>query len=251
MSRVPTLLRPRWLVWHGALVLVLVAFTLLGRWQLGSFEHSGDDAAADRTPVALSAVTAPGGRLAAGDVGTAVRASGQYDEAMRLLVPGRRLDGRTGYLVVAPLRLRDGGVLPVLRGWVAGPGAAAAQSPAGPVTVTGVLTRSESERDSAVDPLDVLPAGQVPYVATVLLLEALPVSDADLVDGYLTLAGERPAPAAAPVPVEPEAGGGGVSRWRNLAYALQWWLFAGAATFFWWSVIRRSAREREPAPSEP
>jgi cytochrome oxidase assembly protein ShyY1 len=45
----------------------------------------------------------------------------------QLLVPGRSLDGRTGYLVLTPLRVRtDAGstqsaapVLPVVRGWTA------------------------------------------------------------------------------------------------------------------------------------
>jgi hypothetical protein len=40
---------------------------------------------------------------------------------------------------------------------------------------------------------------------------------------------------------------GGVGKWRNLGYGLQWWFFAGAAVFFWLSVIRRSLRERRAA----
>ena len=56
-----------------------------------------------------------------------VRGSDAVDE--QFLVSGRSLDGRTGYLVVIPLRVRTDArstqsaapVLPVVRGWTAGP----------------------------------------------------------------------------------------------------------------------------------
>ena len=94
---------------------------------------------------------------------------------------------------------------------------------------------------------------RLPYVATVTLLDALPYKPSELYDGYLALLSEVPAPSARPVPanvafVEP---GGGVSRWRNLAYALQWWLFAGAAVFFWWLVIRRAVTDARRPPRGP
>jgi ABC-type nickel/cobalt efflux system permease component RcnA len=31
--------------------------------------------------------------------------------------------------------------------------------------------------------------------------------------------------------------GGGLS-WRNLAYALQWWVFALFAAYMWWRMVR-------------
>jgi hypothetical protein len=83
------------------------------------------------------------------------------------------------------------------------------------------------------------------------VLDATRYQASELYDGYLALRAERPAGRALPVPVPAQAvlqGDGGVGRWRNLAYALQWWLFAGAAVFFWWSVLRRAERE-QAAPS--
>jgi cytochrome oxidase assembly protein ShyY1 len=99
-----------------------------------------------------------------------------------------------------------------------------------------------------VDPLAALPKGQVPYLASVQLLDALPYSPDELYDGYLLLRSERPAAAVAPAPVEARGvDDGGVSRWRNLGYGLQWWFFAGAAVWFWWTVLRRSLREQRAA----
>jgi DNA-binding transcriptional regulator of glucitol operon len=40
---------------------------------------------------------------------------------------------------------------------------------------------------------------------------------------------------------------------QNFGYALQWWLFAGFAAFFWWRIVRDAARRSEdaPTPAEP
>ena len=240
------LLRLRWLPWHAALVAILVAFVLLGRWQLGSFEGADDEPARASAAVPLTSMTDPGARLSPDAIGTVVRATGSYDEAEQLFVPERRHDGRDGTLVVALLRT-DEGILPVLRGWVPGRDSAPARAFGGDVEVTGVLRPSETEQDSTVDPLAELGEREIPYLSSVLVLSTTRIAPGELYDGYLTLTEQRPAADPAPALVEPRDLDGGVSRWRNLAYALQWWLFAGAAVFFWWAVIRRSARDRELA----
>lgn len=249
-------LQPRWLAWHLLLVVVLVSFTWLGRWQLGAFEHKADDGVAmpqpgDRRPEALDALSRPGGRLADGDVGRRVTATGSYEEDRTLLVPDRTEPGgeRTGYLVVTPFRT-DGGVLPVVRGWAHASSSVAEEPPLGRIRITGLLQRSE---DGPPDGRQVdARAGQLPYVATVTVLDALPYSAVELYDGYLALRSEQPGRSgpASLVPVQAQAvATGGVGRWRNLAYALQWWLFAGAAVFFWFVVLRRAVQEqREPDP---
>ncbi len=221
-----------------------MAFTLLGRWQLGSFEESGRDRTGEEQPAALASVTRAGDRLTDDGAGSRVTAHGSYDPDGQLLVPARPHRGATGFLVVTSLRTGDG-VLPVVRGWAATPTGPTVVVPTGPVTVTGVLQPSETEEDSTVDPFEPLPAGQIPYVSTVQVLGALPIPDEEIFDGYLALTAQRPSTEPGPELVEPRELDGGVGRWRNLAYALQWWLFAGAAVFFWWAVIRRSARDED------
>jgi cytochrome oxidase assembly protein ShyY1 len=180
-----------------------------------------------------------------------VRVSGTYDAGRTLLVPGRERAGRDGFLVVTPLRSADG-VVPVLRGWVPTRRSPAVRGPDGQVLVTGRLQASESSDASAVDPLDPLPSGQVAYVSTVVLLDAWRVPSQQIYDGYVVLGRERPAASATPATVAAQRPSGGVSRWRNLAYALQWWLFAGAAVFFWASVLRRAYSERRrPRDDDP
>jgi cytochrome oxidase assembly protein ShyY1 len=237
------LLAPRWLAWHAALVAALVAFGLLGAWQLEGFRDAGSGAPATRQqdPAALADVLRPGGALPDEAVGRRVRAVGRYDGSSTLLVPGRTDGGREGFLVLTPLR-SPGGVLAVNRGWVPATDVPAVVPPSGEVTVTGVVRRSEEQAESRVDPFAELPDGQVPYVSTVLLLDRLPYDPDDVYDGYLSLQREAPTADAVPVPVA-SAPDGGAGRWRSLGYALQWWFFGAAAVFFWWAVIRRSLRE--------
>ena len=248
-----SLLAPRWLAWHGALVVVLVAFTLLGNWQLGSFADADgrQESAAARAAAPVAEVIAPGRRLTGDAVGRTVTATGRFDEATQLLVPGRRLRDRDGFLVLTALRTSEG-VLPVNRGWVPDPDDPGTEVPAGEVTVTGVVQPSESESDARVDVLADLPDGQLPYLATVALLDAWPFPGDELFDGYVVLSAQQPSAGSSPALVEPRDLDAGVGKWRNLGYALQWWFFAAAAVFFWWSVIRRSLRERredEPVAS--
>jgi cytochrome oxidase assembly protein ShyY1 len=240
------LLGPRWLLWHAALVVVLVAFTLLGFWQLDHFEHHARSRA-DRPVVAIDDVTRPGGRLADDDVARRITARGTYDGSRTRLVPGREHDNRAGFLVVTPLRTTSG-ILPVVRGWVASRSSVAATPPTGPVTLTGRLQGSESSDASATDPL-ALPANEIAYVSTVSLLETWPYSPRTLYDGYVVATREVPAGSASPARVEAQRPSGGVGRWRNFAYALNWWLFGGAAIFFWGSVIRRAVTEQRTGRS--
>jgi cytochrome oxidase assembly protein ShyY1 len=242
-------LRPRWWAWHAALLAVLVAFGWLGWWQVRSFDESATQTTAGAPVLDVDRVTAPGGRLGSGDVGRRVRAEGSWVPDGQLVVPDREVDGRAAALVVTPLRT-DRGLLPVVRGWVPD-GTPAPRPPGGRVEVVGVVQPSETEADAtaAVD----LPEGQLAYVATVTLLEQLPYDAGDLYDGYAVLRAEQPPDPQAPQRLEPSerAGPGGVGRWRNLAYGLQWWLFAGAAIFFWAAVLRRAAREQAGPDPEP
>ncbi len=242
-------LLPRWWAWHLALVTVLVSFGWLGWWQVSSFERAAP-VRATTDVVRLDRVAVPGGRLGRDDIGRRVRAEGSWDGSGQRLVPDRERNGRSGVLVVTPLRT-SAGVLPVLRGWAPGPRAAAAP-PAGTVTVTGFLQRSETEADATV--IGPPTADELPYVATVTVLEALPYTADELYDGFVVLTGEQPAAAGAPLLVEPRERqappSGGVGRWRNLAYGVQWWVFALAAVVFWASVIRRAEQERRRPPPD-
>ncbi|MFD0665938.1 SURF1 family protein [Thermocatellispora tengchongensis] len=201
-----TVFSPRLVALHLLLVVVLVSFGLLGRWQLGVFEDSGRPrVAADPAPVAVSTLTQAGRHMTTDAVSRRVTAEGTYDLGRQLLVAGR--DG--GFWVLAPLDLGDGTAIPVVRGRItdaADPAAKAA--PQGKVTVTGRLRPSE-QVDGVPRRVRSLPEGQVLTVSTAELINVW--SGLRLRDGYVVATGQNPPDAAplTPVHVDPPTVPGG------------------------------------------
>lgn len=246
-----SLLHPRWLAVHAVAAALVVAFAALGWWQLGVYRDSdARQDLRDRPPVPVADVAEPGSALG-GAADRAVTATGSY--VAELVVPARVHDGVLGAYAVGLLETADG-TLTVLRGWEPDPDRTPAAPNGHDVTVSGHLVAPE---DPAVATgRSPLPPGQVGYLAPEAVAGAAGVERADLYEGYLVLAEEQPAPAAAPqrLDVGTVAPIRDVSPWQNLSYWAQWWVFAGAVVAFWVSAVRslvKSRRETAPAPDGP
>lgn len=250
---------PRMLV---LLVLLLGAAAVcarLGVWQLDRAELRGEAAArAEQAelmgapPAPLADVLAPQSPFSGDLVGQKVEVTGAFEDDP-LLVAGRALDGRTGYLLLHPLRVDvapgDAPVLPVVRGWVESPEVAAGLEPApsGTVDLVGYLQAGEAAGQEQ------LPEGQVDAISSAELVNRW---EGPIYSGYLVLAEIEPAqdPAIGLLP-PPTAPGGGLNV-QNLAYALQWWIFGGFAVFVWARLVRDEARAEveqteHPSPERP
>lgn len=258
-----TALTPRMIVLLLLLLGAAAVCARLGVWQLDRAQERGraaevaEASAREGTPpVPLAEVLAPQQPVTGEMVGRHVTVTGTYEDD-ELLVVGRELDGRTGFLVLTPLRVTDAGageavsdggageavsdggaspaVLPVVRGWVESPEAAAALTPApgGTVTVAGFLQGGEAVGEGG------LPAGQVDAISTGSLANRW---DGPIYSGYLVLRTSDPAQddglGLLPAPSLP---GGGLNL-QNLAYALQWWIFGGFAVLLWARLVRDEAR---------
>lgn len=226
-----TALRPRFLALLAVALLLASAFAWLGDWQLS---RARDEAAREvraeaeaREAAPLQEVLAPAEPVTGDDVRRLVTVSGHLDGSKLLQVPGRELDGEPGSWLLAPLEV-DGtdGTLPVVLGWLPSGNPVPAVG-GGPVDLTGRLEQSEP------------PAGGLTPTTT----RVPAVSSADLVNlwdpplytAYLAVV--DPQPPLRPVPEsEPPSG----LALQNLSYALQWWLFAGFAVFFWWRLVKDS-----------
>ncbi len=246
---------PRWFAIHAGTAAAITAFVLLGLWQLGQFQRPATAPSIDPgAAVALTEVSSAGrpgdagaGDAGAGDaeagdsgaVGRLVTVRGTYDGKRQVLVADRRLQGRAGLVVLTPLRTADGSAVIVDRGWVPAAGVAATAVPAGPVTVTGRLTRSETDADTGVPPLADPPPGRAHRINSAELSRELPYA---VHGGYLSLLDQQPPSAAAPEVASAGEGGGG--RWYNAGYAMQWFLFAVAAAGFWARLVITELRER-------
>jgi cytochrome oxidase assembly protein ShyY1 len=250
-----TLLSPRIVGLHLLTIGVLVAFILLGRWQLGVFEDSGKPrVSTDPAPVAVATLSPVGVQMMAASVGRRVSVEGVYDAQRQLLVadrqpdvdaPGGNVSRGAGYWVLTPLKLDDGTLVPIVRGWVARDTDPVAV-PGGRVAVIGRLRPQESS-DSVQRRAEGVPAGQVQTVSTGELVNVW--SGQKVHTGFVVA--QPPSGSLAPVRVSPPVVGGTFT-WRNLAYAANWWIFAGFAVFMWFHFVRdavRADRDRDRGKS--
>lgn len=164
--------------------------------------------------------------------------TGEYLVEQQLLVRNRPRNSLPGFEVLVPLRLSDGTVFVVDRGWVPGgstPDApdAVPPTPAGEVTVVVRLKPGEPKI-----PGRGAPDGQL---ATVRLPDVAALIDAPTYTGmYGLLDSEDPAPAESPLPAFRPAEDEG----PHLSYALQWIVF-GLMAFV--GLIWAVRRERKIA----
>ncbi|MCH8612549.1 SURF1 family protein [Arsenicicoccus dermatophilus] len=247
---IQTLRKPRWLRALAGAFVFMLACVWLGQWQLGRYEHKQAKVRAIDRNYAAPAVPLrellPTTTTGVDDqtLWRQVRAEGRYDPNP-LLVRNRPRDGERGYEVVWPLRLTDGSVLLVDRGWLAAGEGAASQLPAvppaptGPVTVTGWLRWGETDLDKA-------PArGQLASINYTIAQEQIsgPVNHA-----YLVLAAENATKAGDPAtglaaPPGPDRDQG----WNNMSYFGQWWLFGLVAIAMVLYAARREHLEEQRA----
>lgn len=242
------------------MLLLAVAFVcgMLGRWQLDRAQLRGEQAETQRraelagaAPIDLLEALVPGQSFAAENVGRRVVVVGEYLPQGQLLVVERVAEGQLGRLVLTPLRVsapgseHDGAILPVVRGWVPGDTEPTASNsallvPSGQVEVAGFLQSGEAMGDLLADGLtdSISPAALVNHWG------------GPGFTGYLVQSGGNPAPDAAltllPMPTNDNAG----FNLRNLFYALQWWLFGGAALALWIRLVRDDAQDALEAQAQ-
>lgn len=231
-------LTPRWLMLGLLLVGLIVGATMLGRWQWDRTQlilAAERAAAAEPVPVEEALgdpVTQP---LPAESIGRPVIAVGQYEADRQAVVVNRSLDGEPGSWIVTGLRIPDGSLVPVLRGWVESGDSAAAAVPSGEVRVEGVLQPEE-----------------IFYAGAPASAEAISAIARDSLErawgepvppGFVVLADQQPGSPAAPIPVPPTVQTADVPfPLQNFFYAFQWWIFAAFGVFLYLRWLRIEAR---------
>jgi len=240
--------RPKWI---AGLVLALVVagvFAFLGRWQLErSFDESRVTGPDTELAVPLRDIAQPQMGVGSEVAWRRVSADLEIVPGDTLILSGRVNTDATGWWVVGHAVDADGVSLAVAAGWAATEeealAAAAAFDEAGALgEVTGRYLPPESPQQSD------FVAGKRSALSPAELLNIWPSVD-EIYGGYLVLdvpptglvAIDAPAPAR-----EVEV------NLLNLFYALEWVVFAGAAGFIWWRVVKDEVdRERDPAEPEP
>lgn len=233
-----TALTPKWLALLALVLAGCVAFGWLGAWQLGVARDKAGQEAVERARsapvVPLEQVVAPGERLTRDDEQRRVTATGSYDASTVLRVPDKSQGGRDGAWLVTALDLSTGGTVPVVRGFLPD-GTSAPPVPTGVQQVTGVLEPSDPPSEASVG------EGEIGSVSSADLVNRW--TGRDLVLG--TVVAERgDGPGLVPAELVPLDDAG--LDWRNAAYAVEWWVFAGFALWFWWRSVRDEHRRNDP-----
>ena len=232
MIGVRILMTSRWVTLTALLILVVIGCVSMGAWQWSRAHRAMQPLSqAAAGPHEIGQIYQPGDALPMTAYGAAVEMSGRYDAANQLLVPDRLQNGATGYWILTPLNVAAGGVIPVVRGWSADPTAANIAPPSGQVKVQGQLEPSETDDTNSSS---LLPHGQIDMVSSAQLVSLWP---GELYLGFVILQQQDPSNALATIPIPPAQSVTTIS-WQNFAYAIQWWLFALFACFFWWRVLQ-------------
>jgi len=243
------LLSPKWVASFLLCVVAALVCVRLAHWQLDRLDQkrainaaitaarSASPAPADQV---LSTSSAPGSRREYSQV----RVTGEYDAAREVLVRNRTQENSLGYYVLTPLRTTDGPVLWVVRGWVQASGGGATEiptygeAPGGTVTVLGRVRKPESGATG-----DVQVSGH--QLITRITPDALKADGEPAYDAYVELASQTPPSddaslTALPAPDDLDEG-------PHLAYAVQWYLFAGMF-LVGYVIYARNYAHRDDAP---
>ena len=240
----------RWVGYLALVVVFAIACAGLASWQLARRDEARTEIQRvetnwDATPLAVGDALPALDAFAPSDKWMPVTVSGHYLVDQQLLVRGRPYDGKPGFEVLVPLRMDDGTIFVVDRGWVPGGNSqdapdAVPAAPAGEVTVVARLKASEPTL-----PGRSAPAGQI---ATINLPDiASRVNEPTYTGAYGMLDSEDPAPATRPAAViKPVADEG-----PHLSYAFQWVVF-GIMAFvgLGWAVRREFRIHNADDPAE-
>ena len=234
---------------HTAVLLAVAAMITAGFWQLHRLSERRDRNAAvtsrSEQPIAevQDLVNVGDGY----DMGREiefrrVRAEGVYQPDGQVLIRNRTHQGAAGYWVLTPLRLADGAVVAVNRGWVphsAGTGATPMgfSPPDEPVAIIGLARATvTATRLLQADPAQ----GVLTEMARPDLARLAQQIDGPLLPAYIQLQTQVPSPGDLPIPVPPPD----LSEGSHLAYAVQWFIFATITLVGYPLVLRRNASRR-------
>jgi len=237
----------------------------LGLWQYDAWQAHREAERVDLTntePQPLTDVLGPDEPFPTKHVGRPVTLEGRWLPEGTVLVSGREEGGEQGSWVVTPLSVDgadgadgaggpDRAAIPIVRGWLSGSDPESAPPPpTGTASLVGRLQPGEGTGAPDDDPTDDV----FPQLRIADLVQRV---DVDLYGGYVVVDPEATEDAGGSNAGTTDLGratldqlppAGTFTGWRNIAYAIEWWLFAAFALFLWWRFVRdATAPRREPS----
>ena len=259
MERYRFALRPKWILSHILVLVLIVVMINLGFWQLRRLQEKKDYNASVRANEAL-AVTPVDALLHTNDPTSRgstlafrrVTITGTWDTTNEVIIRARSLDERPGVWVATPLKLASGDAVLVVRGFLPTQGTpdavpADAEPPSGQTTVEGLVQETQTKGlFGATDPAD----GRLTNLARVDVERFQKQVPYAMYPAWVQMQTMQPAqvgnePELLPEPVLDEG--------PHFSYAVQWFIFSTIAAVGYPLVLRRAARnkgESQAAPSD-
>lgn len=220
---------PRWIGFSVLVVVAIVAFGALSYWQWSRAEQKRADRLAlavvsESTPLPVSEAREPWQR---------VQLEGTFLDSTTQVVRQRPLQGFNGFWVLTMLTTPAGEQVWVNRGWTPA-GQDARQIPEVPSAPLGLVRIQGAwvPDEAGARVIEGLPSGMLAGVSAATLPQAGSVA------GFVHVQRMTPAERSFESIQPPE-----VNEGQNLSYAFQWLAFAFIASFGWWFMLRREARD--------
>jgi cytochrome oxidase assembly protein ShyY1 len=234
------LVRPRSLLLLGVALAVAVLFAALGQWQLQRAVQNGSVVDRPTESVrALGAVARPQAQQTEASIGQMVRTSGTFMPGDFLVIENRLNQGREGAWVTGHLVTDSpsGAQLAVAVGWA--PDRTAAQAIADRLNArppaAGEVVGRYLDSDGTVVPQAGSPTVMTAMAVPQLLNRWQQRADGPVYNGYLV---DRSAPPGLSVIDSPPPAKQVELNLLNLLYAGEWVLFALAAFYVWYRLVR-------------
>lgn len=250
MSAFKFLLTPKWILVTLICFGMLPAFQALSNWQW----HRLSDRQVinvqiqeqiNKEPVDLSEILIVGSesKTVPSDIQwRKVEMTGTWMQPDQVLVRKKSLESNLGLWVVTPLRLTDGTVVMINRGWTPAADSAidspvVAAVPNGEIEVLGRLRDVQNRTSPA--PTD-LPEGQVDRIVP---MEIVP-STATLSNAYVEMTASRPESKTSEIRTLPDPE---VTEGAHRSYALQWMFFEIMTVIGWIILVRNELKDQRLA----
>lgn len=249
MSRYRFALRPKWILSHVLVLLLVVVMINLGFWQLRRLHDKKAYNASVRANEALAVVPIdsvlhtddPSSRGSAVAF-RRITATGTWDTANEVIIRARSSNTRPGVWVATPLRMASGDAVLVVRGFLPTQGTpdavpASAEPPSGQVTVEGLVQATQTKGlFGSTDPSE----GHLSNLARVDVARVQKQTPYPMYPAWVQLQTMQPAPGPEPeILPEPVLDEG-----PHFSYAVQWFIFSTIAAGGYPLILRRSARNR-------
>ncbi len=232
---------PKWLLSHAFVLAMVVLMVALGFWQLDRLDERKARnvevrAAMEADPVPIEELlgTEPPEHAS-------VIVGGEYLDEFSFFVANRTFESQAGLWLATPIRLDDGRIVVVGRGWVprtwaAGTDTRVIDTPSGRIELLGRVQASVDGGRIGRGATSTLP--EVSRIDLPVVEELLGI---DVEDSWVQLAVQAPPLGDLPIPVPRPS----LDEGPHLSYAFQWFFFSFGTVVVYGLILR--SRLREPA----